>query len=86
MARAKEVPSVAPTLPPEKSIPIFESLVAKADALLNDPSDSPQRQQSAHTGEGALLAAVGNKHPNIQAFGVAQCGVYHHPFLQRFGT
>jgi hypothetical protein len=70
------LPVSPPTLPPEKSIPIFENLIAKSEALTSEPSDSPMRQQWAHTGEGALLAALGDKHPNIQAFGAAQCGVY----------
>jgi hypothetical protein len=83
MARPKQVPSVAPTLPPERSIPIFEGLIAKSSPLSSEPSDSPQRQQWAHTGEGALLAALGNNHPNIQAFGAAQCGVYHPDMSER---
>ncbi len=76
MARPKEVPAVAPTLPPVKAIPILENLILKAEMLHNERSDSGQRRQWTHTGEGALLAAHGDKHPNIQAFGAAQCGVY----------
>lgn len=77
MARQQAVPTVAPTLQPERAIPILENLISQADSLVNEQSDSTKRQQWAHTGEGALLAALGNKHPNIQAFGAAQCGVYH---------
>jgi len=77
MAGPKQVPSVAPTLPAEKSIPIFEGLITKSLALVVEPSDSPQRQKWAHTGEGAQVAALGNGHRNIQAFRTAQCGVYH---------
>lgn len=76
MAKQREVPSVPPALPAEKSIPILENLIRNADSLLGEPSNSAIRQQWAHTGEGALLSSLGNKHPNIQAFGTAQCGVY----------
>ncbi len=65
MARPKEDPAVSPTLSPEKAIPILENLILKAETLHNERSDSGQRQQWTHTGEGALLAALGNKHPNI---------------------
>ena len=77
MARQQAVPAVAPTLQPERAIPILENLISQADSLVTEQSDSTKRQQWAHTGEGAVLAALGNTHPNIQAFGAAQCGVYH---------
>jgi hypothetical protein len=77
MARPQAVPAVPPTLQPAKAIPILENLIFQADALVNEPSDSAERKQWAHPGQGALLAALGNRHPNIQAFGAAQCGVYH---------
>jgi hypothetical protein len=77
MARQQAVPAVAPTVQPERAIPILENLISQADSLVTEQSDSTKRQQWAHTGEGALLASLGNKHPNIQAFGAAQCGVYH---------
>jgi hypothetical protein len=77
MARPQAVPAVPPTLQPAKAIPILENLIFQADALVNEPSDSAERKQRAHTGQGALLAALGNRQPNIQAFGAAQCGVYH---------
>jgi hypothetical protein len=45
--------------------------------LRSNPPIRHQRQKWAHTGEGALVAALGNGHRNIQAFRTAQCGVYH---------
>lgn len=77
MARAKEVPAVPPTLSPDKAIPILEDLILAAESLHEEESDSGERKQWRHTGEGALLASLGNKHPNVRAFGAAQCGVYH---------
>src|ERR1035438_8541198 len=77
MARQQAVPAVPPTLQPAKAIPILEDLISQADVLVDEASDSNKRQQWAHTGKGALLAALGNRHPNIQAFGAARCGVYH---------
>ena len=55
MARQQAVPTVAPTLQPERAIPILENLISQADSLGNEQSDSTKRQQWAHTGEGALL-------------------------------
>ena len=64
MAKAKETP-VAPTLRPEKSIPILEKLISQSDAMLKETSDGP-RQQWAHNAKGALLAALGNGHPTFE--------------------
>ena len=77
MAKPKEQPAVAPTLRPDKAIPILEGLILKADALPNERSNSEKRLEWAHTGEGAILAALGNKHPNNHAFRAAQGGVYY---------
>jgi hypothetical protein len=76
MARTQAIAVVPPSLPPEKAIPILENLIQKAETLYNEQLDSAERQQWTHTGEGALLAALGNRHPNIQAFGAAQFGAY----------
>ncbi len=66
-----------PSLKPEQAIPILEGLIRKADAKVRpERYDSPLRQEWAHTGEGALSAALGSDDPAIQAFGTAQCGSY----------
>ena len=72
-----------PPLPAERAVPILEGLIIKANGLVVYQSDSSERQQWAHTGAGALLAVLGNRHPNIQAFSVAQCGVYHPDMSER---
>src|SRR5208337_4406440 len=77
MARLKEVPAEPLTLSPDKAIPILENLILTAESLHEEESDSGQRKQWRHTGEGALLASLGNKHPSVRAFVAAQCGVYH---------
>ncbi len=71
--RTRELPS---TLDPVKAIPILERLVVEAEQLRSEAWTSTARQQWAHTGEGALIAALGSAHPSVQAFGTAQCGAF----------
>lgn len=67
----------APSLKAQQAIPILESLVREGEEKLRpEPYGSPDRNQWAHTGQGALLAALGNEDPAIQAFNAAQCGAY----------
>ena len=66
-----------PSLRPEQAIPILEDLVRKAEEKVRpERYNSPLRQEWAHTGEGALSAALGSDDPAIHAFGGAQCGSY----------
>jgi hypothetical protein len=74
--RRKATPESAPTLEPIKAVPILENLISRGEQLRGETWTSLARQQWAHTGEGALIAALGSAHPNVQAFGTAQCGVY----------
>ena len=76
MARRNAEPVLAPTLPPERSIPILEKLVADAEQLVNEHRHSPKRQEWKNTAEGALQAALGSVNPAIDAFSLAQCGAY----------
>ncbi len=76
MARPKAAPILAPTLPPERAIPILERLVADAEQLFNEHRHSPKRQEWQNTAEGALQAALGSANPAIDAFSLAQCGSY----------
>ena len=77
MAKPKASPVTPASLPAEKAIPILEKLVSQADAILKETSD-PVRQQWAHSAKGALLAALGSAHPNIEAFDAAhQSGFYY---------
>lgn len=71
MARPKQVASVPPSFPPDKAIPILENLISQSDAVLRETSDSV-RQQWAHNGRGALVAALGSQHSNVEAFIAAQ--------------
>lgn len=75
MARQKAAPILAPTLPPERAIPILEKLVADGEQLFNEHRHSPKRQEWQNTAEGALQAALGSANPAIDAFSLAQCGV-----------
>lgn len=75
MARQAMAPQ-PPSLRPEQAIPILEELVRNADQLRTEKHGSPSRQEWAHTGEGALLAALGGADNAISAFGAAQCGSY----------
>ncbi|HLV95226.1 MAG TPA: hypothetical protein VKS44_08560 [Candidatus Acidoferrales bacterium] len=65
-----------PSLTPERAVPILEELVRSAQRLESEPYDSPQRNEWAHTGEGALTAALGGEDHTISAFRQAQCGSY----------
>lgn len=66
-----------PSLAPEKAIPILEDLVRKGEQKIRlERRDSSQRDEWAHTGEGALTAALGSEDPAIQKFRTAQCGSY----------
>lgn len=66
-----------PSLRPEQAIPILEALIQKGEATIRpERYDSPLRNEWAHTGEGALAAALGSDDPAVQAFGSAQCGSY----------
>lgn len=75
MPKQRAVPATGPTLPPEKSIPILENLVAEADKLYQEAADSPLRQDWINNGEAALQAALGLANPATDAFSLAQCGV-----------
>jgi hypothetical protein len=76
MARQKAAPVLAPTLPPEKAIPILERLVSDAEQLFNEHRLSPKRQEWTNTTEAALQAALGSANPTIDAFSTAQGGYY----------
>lgn len=76
MPRQRTAPVPGPTLTPEKSIPILETLVAEADQIRQEPPNSPVRQEWTNTGEGALIAALGGANPAIDAYSLAQCGSY----------
>lgn len=76
MARQKAAPILAPTLPPERAIPILEKLVADAERLFDEHRHSPKRQEWQNTAEGALQVALGSANPAIDAFSLAQCGSY----------
>jgi len=66
-----------PSLKPEQAIPILEGLIRKGEENLGpERYNSPQRKEWAHTGEGALIAALGNEDPAIHAFRSSQCGSY----------
>ncbi len=66
-----------PSLKPDQAIPILEDLIRRAEEKVRpERYDSPLRQEWAHTGEGALSAALGSDDPAIGAFGGAQCGSY----------
>jgi hypothetical protein len=78
MAKPKQVPSIPPSLPPAKAIPILENLILQSDVVLKETSDS-LRQQWTHSAKGGLLAALGNQHPNIEAFEAAQQGGFYYP-------
>jgi hypothetical protein len=76
MARQKQPPTVAPSLPADRAVPILENLIAQADAVLKDTTGA-MRQQWVPTAKGALIAALGNQHSNVEAFVSAeQGGIY----------
>ena len=76
MAKPKQTPTVRPSLLPEKAIPVLENLISQADAILKETE--PVRQQWVHNARGALLAALGSPHPNIDAFTAAEeSGFYY---------
>jgi hypothetical protein len=77
VATRRDPASKPPSLKPEQAIPILEDLIRKAEAEVRpERYNSPPRKEWAHTGEGALSAALGSDDPAIQAFGRAQCGSY----------
>jgi hypothetical protein len=76
MARQRNVPTLSPSLPPERSIPILEKLVIDAEKLFQEHRHSPKRQEWINTTEAALQAALGSTNPAIDAFSLAQCGSY----------
>jgi hypothetical protein len=71
MARPKQAAAVPPSFPPAKAIPILENLISQSDAVLKETSE-PVRQQWAHNAKGALIAALGNQHSNVEAFVAAE--------------
>jgi hypothetical protein len=71
MARPKQVALIPPPFPPAKAIPILENLISQSDAVLKETSD-PVRQQWAHSGKGALVAAIASQHPNVEDFTTVQ--------------
>ena len=82
MARPRANPPSPPAFLPEKSIPILENLVIEAEKLHSEPWDSPEREMWINTGEGALIAALGQDNPTVDAFGTAQTGfssIYDRP-------
>jgi len=84
MARQRVNPPAQPSLPPDKSIPILENLILTAEELRQELPNSPQRETWVHTGEGALIAALGEGHPTIDAFAVAQTGAYGQRDTQQY--
>ena len=76
MARQRNVPILSPSLPPERSIPILEKLVADAERLFQEHRHSPKRQEWINTTDAALQAALGSGNPAVDAFSLAQCGSY----------
>lgn len=76
MARPKQPPTVAPSLTPERAVPILENLISQADAVLKDPTGS-MRQQWVPSAKGALIAALGNQHTNVAAFESAEQGGFY---------
>jgi hypothetical protein len=54
----------------------MEQFVVDAEKLRQEAPDSPARQEWEHTGEGLLIAALGQPNPAVQAFSTAQCGMY----------
>jgi hypothetical protein len=67
---------IGPALGPTRAIPILENLVGQGDTLRGTSWDSAERDQWSHTGQAALIAALGRAHPSVQSFGTAQTGVY----------
>jgi hypothetical protein len=61
-------PVSEPTLAPEKSVPILESLISEMEKLRDLPSDAPYRQEFENMGEGARIAALAQGNPAAQAF------------------
>jgi hypothetical protein len=53
----------------------MEQLVIDAENLRQELPHSPAREEFEHTGEGLLLAALGQPNPAVQAFTTAQCGI-----------
>jgi hypothetical protein len=76
MAKHRGNPTSAPSLAPERAVPILQRLIPDGDALKELPRLAPKRQQWAHTGEAALIAALGENHPSVEAFGTAQTSFY----------
>jgi hypothetical protein len=65
-------PSIVSPLKPEKAIPILERQISKVEVLLDEPWNSPLREEWLRTCESALIAALGDVNPVIDAFSVAQ--------------
>jgi hypothetical protein len=77
MATRKAPVPKPPSLKPEQAIPILEELIRTAEGKARPERwDSPRRNEWAQTGEGALIAALGNDDPAIGAFAGAQSGLY----------
>ena len=76
MARQKPAPIVAPTLSPDRAIPVLEQLVSDAEQLYHEAYDAPQRRDWQIDGEVALQEALGGAHPCLDEFHGAQCGAY----------
>ena len=77
MARQKQVQTLNPSLTPEKAIPILEGLISQSDSVLKDTTGS-MRQQWVPSAKGALIAALGNQHPNLEAFEGAERGGFYY--------
>jgi hypothetical protein len=69
MAKPKEPPAQPPTLSAEKAIPIIEGLIVQADTL-----NQEERTQWVNNGKGAIIAALGSTHSNVNAFCLARDG------------
>jgi hypothetical protein len=76
MARQKQPPAIAPSLPADRAVPILENLIAQAEAVLKDTTGA-MRQQWVPSAKGALIAALGNQHTNIAAFESAEQGGFY---------
>lgn len=76
MARQKQPPIIAPSLTPDRAVSILENLISQADAVLKDTTGA-MRQQWVPSAKGALVAALGNQHSNIEAFEQAEQGGFY---------
>jgi hypothetical protein len=75
MTRLRPIKPSPPTFSPEKAIPILENLVTEAEKLRREPWDSLEREMWVNTSAGALIRALGQGNPTVDAFDTAQTGI-----------